>query len=137
MTIERRRPLPAGRYWIDIFESGRSVWELWSGVMQKLDRLKILSTESFDAVDGAEPRQFVIFETSGETVGWPEKLGSPTIAGANVQSSADTVQRPDPTPALSDQVAAAASSFAETTKKAVGIGVGVAVVLLGIVLLRK
>lgn len=137
MTIERRRPLPAGRYWIDVFESGRQLWETWSGVMMKLDHLKVITTENFDAVGGAEARQFIIFETNAETIGWPEKLGSPTIAAANVQSSADTVQRPDPTPEIADQLAEAAKKAASAAKTSIVVGVTIGVVALGVLLLRR
>jgi hypothetical protein len=137
MTIERRRPLPAGRYWLDVFASKRPAWEVWSTAMKNVGRLNVTHTESFEATDGGEARDFVIFETDAETIGWPESVGSPTIAGKNIQSSADTVQRPDPELEPLDALSAAASSVGTATKTAIGVGVAIGVVALGLLLLRK
>lgn len=96
MPIERRRPLPVGRYWIDVFESSRTMWETWLRVAGGAN-VRVEHTEDFPANDGGPARQFVIFATTAETM-WPDaEMGfAPNVAGPEVQSSSDTVQRPDP-----------------------------------------
>lgn len=137
MALERRRPLPAGRYWIDVLASDLELWTVWSSVMMKLDHLKVITTESYDAVGGAEARDFIIFETSAETIGWPEKLGSPTIAAKNVTSSADVTNKPDAPLDVTDQVAASLDSMKTGAKAAIGVGVAIGVVVLGVALFRR
>lgn len=138
MAIERRRPLPAGRYWIDVFQPNRVAWEIWSTAMKNVGRLTIEHTESFEPTEGEESaRDFLIFSTDAETVGWPNRLGSPTIAGKEIQSSADTVQRPDAPLEPLDAISEAVSSAKQGAKTAIGVGVAVGVVALGFLLLRR
>jgi hypothetical protein len=135
--IERRRPLPAGRYWIDVFAPNRTLWEIWSTAMRNVGRLTIEHTESFGANEGGSARDFVIFNTNAETVGWPDQIGSPTIATSDVQCSADTVQKPDAPLNPIDAISEAASDVKSTAKVAVSVGVGIVIVLAGISLLRR
>lgn len=138
--LERRRPLPAGRYWLDVFEPKRITWEVWQRVMSRDEPdspapMRVEVTEHFDS-DGSSPsRDFVIFRTARETV-WVEDLGSPTVAGEDIHSSADTVQRPDPEPDPLDAIREGAKGVAGSVGTAtmvvagvvaVGLAVGIAV----------
>jgi hypothetical protein len=137
MALERRRPLPGGRYWLDVFAKNRPAWEIWSSAMKAVGRLKITHSESFAAIGDSEEHDFLIFETDAETIGWPEELGSPTIAGPEIQSSADTVQRPDPMPDPIDQISQVASSAASGAKTVLTVGLGVAVVAALVAIFRR
>lgn len=101
MALERRNPLPPGRYWIDLFPSpvdgkpdGREHFAEWSD--RHNDAVHVETTQSFDS---DPPRTFVIFKTFKD-LPWGQEMGTvvgfPTIAGKEVQASEDTVQRPPP-----------------------------------------
>jgi len=120
-AIERRSPLPPGRYWQDIFNKQAPDWNAWvaahaSGsigdtskdvVIEKVERFRrdplrdgswlpeILAPENAGTIPD---RMWVLFRVQ-RPVPWPAtKLGFPTIA-EGVQSSADTAENPPgPTP---------------------------------------
>jgi hypothetical protein len=123
MTIERRNPLPAGRYWIDIFESGFTAFQSW--LSNNKSSVRVETTEDYPAAGDAPARQFYIFAVSAPTA-WPSDrgLGLPSIATSNVTSSSDTATRPDPPPDVVDQIAATASGIGEDLKKTVLVVVG-------------
>ena len=116
-AIERRNPLPPGRYWQDIFNKHAPDWNAWiaehgSGaigdetkdvVVERVDRFRadplrdgswlpeILAPENAGTIPD---RMWVLFRVK-RAVPWPAtKLGFPTIADETVQSSADTAENP-------------------------------------------
>jgi hypothetical protein len=107
LALERRNPLPPGRYWLDLFPplaagrpDGQKRFAEW--VREHSGAVMVESTESFNT---SPPRQFVIFRTSrdvpwgnemGAAVGFPTK--APSSGPGAVRSSDDTVQRPSPEP---------------------------------------
>lgn len=97
MTLERRRPLPAGRYWADIFPQNRAAWSAWISLNQNSGKASLVTTEHTPEIAGAPEHDFVIFTTSDELV-WPDEVMgfSPNVAGANVTSSDDTIDKPEP-----------------------------------------
>lgn len=133
MALERRRPLPPGRYWLDVTEADRRKWELWSNAMADVASVKIEHTEDMPAVDEgffgphAAPWQFVIFSLTAPNVAW-EAVGlrSPSIAGADIQTASDTADLPEPTPDILDQVSSAASGLATEIKTGAKVGIGLA-----------
>lgn len=140
MALERRRPLPAGRYWLDVTPLHKSKWEMWRNAMAKVDSVKIEKTEHFDTIEeqsnplgegtvpAAPEHDFVIFSTTTPNVAWEVAgLPSPTIAPANITTSADTADRPPPEPSVLEQLSSAAAGIGTSAK--VGLGVGVAVVV--------
>lgn len=140
MTIERRRPLPAGRYWLDVFPANARQWELWTSSMQKMDppRVQILTTEHFDGVDGAPPHDFVLFETASENVAYHAAgLPFPSVADSTIQTSEDTVTKPPPPPSVLEQLEQTASSLGSSAKVGVGIGVAAVVAIAGLTLLKR
>ena len=104
MTLERTRPLPAGRYWADIFPQNRPAWSAWISLNQNSGKAKLVTTEHTDPVAGAPEHDFVIFETTDQLV-WPDDVMgfAPNIAGPNVTSSDDTVDKPEPSADPIDQ----------------------------------
>lgn len=97
--LERRNPLPPGRYWSDFIGPKRALFQAWRA--EHAAFAKVRSNETHDDED--PPRDWVLWETT-EPLPWDAvALGFPTIAPESgtgaVHSSADTVDRPDPTPA--------------------------------------
>lgn len=134
MALERRNPLPRGRYWVDVFdlvsthpatdgENMQAAFRNW--LARNADTVRVESTQSFDT----EPaRDFYIFRVL-DPVSW-EGPGFPEIATDGVQSSADTTQRPDPEqdPLVSLQESLdGVSSGTKSVLTAVAFGVGLIV----------
>lgn len=126
--------IPPGRYWIDVVnDEKRKAWVNWT--MDKPE-VTIEKTEWSTDADAQHVVSTVIFTipSTATNYGLPgvffptNILGFPTIAGAAVQSMADTVQRPAPmtslealaeTPALLGQGIQSGVQFtAETIGKA-------------------
>lgn len=126
--LERRNPLPAGRYWIDIFTSGQLAWQFW--VMYAYPHLHIEKTEHYegDFSLGYESRDWILFTTDAPLT-WDlelsKKIGWPNTAPKSIQTSDDTVNKPDPESLFGDgpglKIAIA------------GVGIVVAAVALGYV----
>lgn len=141
MTVERRNPLPAGRYWIMVFDDKRQKFVDWRTINK--DSVFVEATESF--IEGEQhPHDFYIFRVS-ESVKVPGGTGTisvpvtwdattfgfPTVAGPNVKSSADTVQAPDLPKDATDQLNDALESAGGLGKSVVigAVFVGVAILL--------
>lgn len=134
MAREMRRPLPAGRYWADIFPQNRIAFDAWVNVAGAAGAIHGEVSEHFDARDGAPEHDFVIFTTNRELV-WPDAdMGfAPNVAGPDVHSSEDTVQKPPPTPSAADQL----SAGLESVGKAVVLGVAAVAAVAALVLLMQ
>ena len=119
MALERRRPLPAGRYWADIF-APRNAFDGWVQMAASRSAIHGEVSEHFEATDGAPEHDFVIFRTNTELV-WPDaEIGfAPNVAPPNITSSADTVQRPPPEPNAVDQLSDMASDFNKKVSTAI------------------
>ena len=133
MTLERRDPLPAGRYWLDVFPSNQDAWDRWSNAMDSVGSVTIEHTEHFDAAGGAPAHTFVIWSMTSPNVAYRAAgLPAPTIADVGVQTSSDTATRPPPTPGVLEQIEQTAASLGSSAR--VGIAVGGAVVVMGLAL---
>jgi hypothetical protein len=98
MALERRNPLPVGRYWCDVFEDRWFSFESWINLNVQLGSLKVLNQENHEDED--QPRRWYLFEVlQPNSVAWLGP-GLPTIAEKGIEHSDDTVQRP-PTATLS------------------------------------
>ena len=150
MALERRRPLPAGRYWLDVTPLLKPKWEMWRNAMSNVDSVKIEKTEHFDAIEeqsnplgegivpAAPEHDFVIFSLTNANVAWEVAgLPSPTIAPSNITTSADTADRPPPEPSVLEQLSSAAAGVGASAKVGLGVGIAVAVVVGTYVLLWK
>ncbi len=114
-ALERRNPLPPGRYWQDIFLRQAKDWNAWFPAPLADGTLVVEKVERFTPDPWADgswlpggptgdlnvigDRTWVLFRIT-RPVAWPAtKLGFPTIADQSVQASADTIQNPPvPTP---------------------------------------
>ena len=103
--LERRRPLPVGRYWADVFPQNRPAWSAWIDMQTKSGNARIESTSHDEGSGGAPEHDWVLWTTSVETI-WPDDVMgfAPNVAGAEVTQSSDTVQRPDPEKPTSDKI---------------------------------
>jgi len=91
-AVERRNPLPVGRYWIDIFDSQENAFRAW--LNEHKGSVRVITTESYPSstFGGYEGRVWRLFEVTAP-VSW-NGPGFPTIAEAHVKGSDDTAQRP-------------------------------------------
>lgn len=106
-AIERRNPLPAARYWVDVFAPDAEAFGAW--LSSNAATVHVRTTEHFDAIDGAPSRDWVLFDVNAPTP-WSGP-GLPTIAQAGVTSSSDTATRPDPPPSLATELEQGAHSI--------------------------
>lgn len=125
--MQRENPLPAGRYWVDVFEADQPAFRLW--LESHSGPVKVVSTESHPADGGGPARDWYLFEVA-EPVPW-EGPGFPTIA-TNVTSSDDTVQKPPPEPGVLDQAADFVTSAATAGKRTITVVAVVAVALVAV-----
>jgi len=91
VAVERRNPIPPGRYWIDTFGPDILDFEAWA--MQS-PQVEVEASEIFESE--TPKRQWVLFKVKSPAVFEARKYGFPTIADDNIRTSGDTVQRPDP-----------------------------------------
>lgn len=127
--LERRNPLPVGSYWIDVFGSKIPAFDAWRTAFSPTG-VKTRVTESFPATDTQPARNWYKFDVTDIPPPWDAvTFGFPTIADASIQSSADTVQRPDlpldPLDKLSNWLEGATGIAGDTLKVAIPVlGVG-------------
>lgn len=133
-AVERANPLPAGRYWVDVFQPDADAFGAW--LSSNKATVRVVSTQHFDRNDAGPPRDWYLFEVTAPTP-W-QGPGLPTRADASITSSADTVQRPDPLPDPLSQAADTASDLFSSARSAatalptvalVAVGVGVALLI--------
>jgi hypothetical protein len=109
-VLERRNPIPTGRYWIDAMGNA-AIDKLDAWLVANKATLRLATSEYDPGEAGAftnpMPAQFVIFEVLSPTPanGLP---AYPNVATPSVQTRADTVQRPEPEemPSLLDAIEA-------------------------------
>ncbi len=126
MALERRNPVPPGRYWLDVFGDNRSLFMQW---------LKAANSDSAgNFVDNVVPVKYEQYPDEGagrdwhllevkRPVAWNAVLfGYPTIAGGNVHTSEDTIIAPPPVeqPTLPE----ALERSAKTVASVLAIGAG-------------
>jgi hypothetical protein len=97
VTIERRSPLPVGRYWVDTFKRDDkdepALMNAWLRAVG--DAVHTITTE--EESDSDPPRTWYLFEVRQEgAASNPSAFGvtPPTVAGPEIQTSEDTIQAP-------------------------------------------
>ncbi len=91
MALERRNPVPVGRYWIDVQNSKTDEFNGFLASHSK--SIHTDTTEGDSSEEGGTT--FYIFKVLTPVTWLPVNFGFPTIAGPEVKSKSDTVQRPD------------------------------------------
>lgn len=104
-AIERRDPVPIGRYWVDITEDGsrplvRHYFRQWLGEVK--DKITVVKEERYSAIPSGIARDWYLFDVVSP-VSWPKGkgFGLPTIVQSKenptapkVETSKDTAIRP-------------------------------------------
>lgn len=125
--VERQNPIPAGRYWVDVFANDSDAFGAW--ISSNRPTVAVRTTEHFDSDPS---RDWYLFDVSAPTP-W-HGPGFPTIAGPNVTSSTDTAQRPDPPPSIETQIEQMLESSKTTAQTTAWIaGAALAVVVGGLI----
>ena len=111
---EKTNPLPAGRYWVDVFGKNIPIADNWFKAFASLG-VNVETTQQFKPTPqevilekGPFPSQddiqsmvrnwylFTYTPINGVPVEWDQKtFGYPTVAGPEIKSSDDTAQKPD------------------------------------------
>lgn len=97
MAIERRNPLPAGDYWLDLFKFEQddqwARFDRW--LSENRGKAGIITVEDND--DAEPPHRWVKFRVKGPELPPQPGLGFPTIITQDkpINTSDDTVQKPD------------------------------------------
>ena len=102
MAIERRSPIPVGRYWVDCQGNPAiTQFDIW-----RRSYSTVVVEETEGDTTGDNPEQFVIFHLTAPTMRWEQMaggIGFPTVAPASVQSKADAMKVPT-TPGIFDSL---------------------------------
>lgn len=117
MPLERRSPLPVGLYWLDVLGDNRAAFQDWRDVHAAA--VKVRTSEAFP--EPAPGRDWLKFEVL-RPVAWDAKrFGFPNIirSGDSINSSADTVQRPDPEKDPLDKLGDELNNAGSTTSRLV------------------
>jgi len=107
-------PLPPGRYWIDLYGDDKPAFDMWYAY--HAETVKIEKTEHY-AKGGWDPLginplvkekpegDWIVFTVSEPTKwGMQKQIGYPNVAGPDIQSASDTIQRPAPEPSIFDGI---------------------------------
>jgi hypothetical protein len=124
MTLERRNPLPPGRYWMSLL--GEQSQEFTAGVKglnaSHPDLVRIVATNHHDANETGNNEaayDWVLFTVGGNGAVWDHDLiGTPNIAGPEITQESDTIQRPAPEKDVLDKLSDALPSADELKKAA-------------------
>lgn len=102
MAVERRDPVPAGRYWIWLNPGEDAAWETWT--RQNAPKVRVRLSE------GSDGGTHVVFDVL-EPVKWIG-FGFPTIVeSGTLPTTSETVQAPAPPPPLVDRIDSALTGF--------------------------
>lgn len=106
MTIERRNPLPKGRYWVDVPLGKSEAFDRW--LQQNATAVAIESRETLPTSNISMSVVHYIFACS-QPVTWPTDrgFGLPSNATDAVQTHEDTVTRPPKPPSVTEQLESA------------------------------
>lgn len=103
-VIERRQPLPPGRYWITVTSSPSAPdrmthflqWTAANAQTVIVDKTEPLGGQVIEPGEQTRNGLFCIFTVLEKTTWDTKQFGSPNVAGPDVQTQSDTAQRPPP-----------------------------------------
>lgn len=115
MTIERRNPVPKGRYWVDIIDTksypgARLFFVAW--LARNRGKVEVVKKESFGALVTGSARDWYLFDVK-LPVTWEkgQGFGRPTIVRSAENPTApvvtkpeDTATKPPPPPSFTEQL---------------------------------
>jgi hypothetical protein len=126
-ALERRNPLPTGRYWIDA--TSAKAPELEGYFQSNSARIHVETTEGAGETEGTI---FYIFSVLAPVPWFATNFGFPTVAGPEIKSKSDTATVPDLPPDAAE-TGQRLLAKAGTVVELVGLGIGV---LIGLKLLE-
>jgi len=93
MTQERRNPIPAGRYWLDLSAQGAERFGQWRDMYTGYVQIESVQRSEDSG------REFVLFNVLLPSPRWPDSfgLGFPSVAPPNVRGLSDVLATPKPT----------------------------------------
>ena len=117
MAVERRNPLPAGHYWLDLDAETAKSFDAWA--------LEHGASVEVTETDPDSGRVFYVFKTSAEAPWDAKVMGFPEIVreGETVTGSGDVIQRPAPEPSGEERL------HSYMALAALGAGLGLATYL--------
>lgn len=98
MAIERRNPLPVGRYWFDVVERDWPKADAWTAANRA--NVKVERVDQTPKSSSSPATRWMLFRVTSPAP-WDTRLGFPTIATADVKQPSDTATNP-PTPGVFD-----------------------------------
>jgi len=106
MTMQRKNPVPAGRYWIDVFQQKIPMFESW--LARNKDLITVEQRTPFGEVYGFSAYRVWYLFTVKSTPGpiFPQRIfGYPTFADAQIKTADDTAKLPPPVPGPGTMIA--------------------------------
>ncbi|MDE1994798.1 MAG: hypothetical protein KGI75_20005 [Rhizobiaceae bacterium] len=139
MAIERKSPLPRARYWITGFGENELTLATYLKTQSMAGFVDVTITENIDETSDHPRGSFFVFVVKEpNAVPWPATLfGFPNLAGADIKSLADTVQRPDKPQDGFDNLGDLIEKVADTGSTIAWLAGGAALVLILLNLRRK
>jgi hypothetical protein len=93
-VVERRQPLPPGRYWITVSSSPSAPDRMTHFLQWTAANAQTVIVDKTEPMGGGVNGLFCIFTVLQKTAWDAKQFGFPNVAGPDVQTSDDTVQRP-------------------------------------------
>jgi len=98
-VVERRQPLPPGRYWITVTNSANAPERIAHFLAWAESNRQTVIVDKKEPLGGIVDGLFAIFTVLQKTTWDARQFGFPNVAGPEIQQASDTVQRPpEPTP---------------------------------------
>jgi len=98
-VLERRQPLPPGRYWITVTSAPNAPDRMTHFLQWTAANAQTVIVDKTEPLGGGVNGVFCIFTVLQKTTWDAKQFGFPNVAGPEVQTADDTVQRPPvPTP---------------------------------------
>ncbi len=137
--IERNSPLPIARYWITAFGDKEPLLAQYLKTQSSAGFLRVTITEHIEETSDHPSGSFFVFVVkTAKAVPWPGQLfGFPNLAGADIKSLADTVDRPDLPNDGFDDLGDLLQKVADTGSTIAWVAGGAALVLILLNLRRK
>lgn len=93
-VLERRQPLPAGRYWITVTSSDAAPDRMTHFLQWTTSNAQTVIVDKQEPIGGGGNGVFAIFTVLLPTTWDAKQFGFPNVAGPEIQTADDTVQRP-------------------------------------------
>jgi len=94
MAMQRKNPVPPGKYWVDQFEQRILEFDMW--LRRNDDKVKVIKREEFARLWNGRQRVWYLFQVQ-QPVKWEKGWGFPTIAQSAENPTAPVVEKPDDT----------------------------------------